>query len=122
MLFKGLREGGFLCWFMDETPASLPASSVSPHSSSPFSLAHVLPLLRPVFSLSTALSLPLASECSRIGFRPLGLPAASDSPCHPCSSLSVCLSGHLSVQPGSSGTAVCCAMGAPPLTPQGRSW
>lgn len=70
----------------------------------------------------TALSLPLASESSRISFRPLVLPATSDSHCYSCSFLSVCLSVHLSVQAGSFGVAVCCAMAVPPLTPQGRSW
>lgn len=98
MLFEGLRAGSSLCSFMDETQASLPASTVSLRGSSAFSLAHALPFLMPVCSLSTALSLPLASESSRISFRPLVLPITSDSPCHSCSSLSACLSISLSSQ------------------------
>lgn len=100
-------------------PGLLPgqASTISLHCSSPFSLAQLLPFLMPNFS-----SLPLPSESSRISFRPLVLLAIPISHCDSCSFLSVCLSVHLSIQSGSSGAAMYCATGAPPLALQGRSW
>lgn len=76
-------------------PPVRPPAWPSLHCSFSFSLAQLLPLFLPNFSPSTALSLPLPSESSRIGFRPLVLLATPDSHCYSCSSLSVCLSVHV---------------------------
>lgn len=100
MSLEGLRADGFPGWSWEKTQASFPASL--PAQPPLFLSAAALPSLWLTFSLSLGTSVipqllrpPLFSKSS---FRPLVLLLMPDLHCYACSSLSVCLSVHLSIQ------------------------